>query len=147
MKHRKNEVIEVEKADLIRRKAEMQTQLAEKRQQIMALERKIDRLQKAKGQLTIVINDSQRHKKEMTSIQIDPSFWQGNTKNDYQNHSIHEVGSSAGKYVTDLHQVEERINEEIQRLSSQLDQCESDSYLLQSTITNLDDTMKSMKEG
>lgn len=136
----------LDKAALISRKSALQGQIAQKRQQITILNGKIERLKSAKAQLIDVINESSDYKKKIRNLDIDTTLWKGITKNKYENLK-HNIEQSLGDYNRDLQGVEDSIEEEIVRLSNQLQLCYSEISSLQSSISSLNHSIENAKEG
>ncbi|KYC97183.1 DUF5082 domain-containing protein [Heyndrickxia sporothermodurans] len=136
----------MDKAELIRRRSNMQGQLAQKRQQITILSGKLERLKSAKVRLISVIHDSKQYQRKIKSFDTDSSLWRGTTQNKYET-LTHHMEQSLNEYVHHLGRVEDRMNEEIQRLSNQLDRCHSDISFLNSNISNLTYSIQIAKEG
>ncbi|WP_018662575.1 DUF5082 domain-containing protein [Heyndrickxia acidiproducens] len=126
----------MDKAELIRKKANMQAWAAETRQNAVLLEEKIERLQRAKRRMEAVIEGAWQQERKAAHIDFHPPFWKGETKNKYMAH-FHEMESSVRQYVHRLRNTEDRLEEEIRRLSNQLDEAQSNLLYLQSHISNL----------
>lgn len=131
----------LDKAGLISRKSALQGQIAQKRQQITILNGKIERLKSAKAQLSDVINESSNYKKKVQNLDIDTTLWKGITKNKYEDLK-YRIEQSLVDYNKDLQRVEENIEEEIVRLSNQLQLCYSEIASLQSSISSLNHSIE-----
>lgn len=133
--------VNLDKAGLISRKSALQGQIAQKRQQITILNGKIERLKSAKAQLSDVINESSNYKKKVQNLDIDTTLWKGITKNKYEDLK-YRIEQSLVDYNKDLQRVEENIEEEIVRLSNQLQLCYSEIASLQSSISSLNHSIE-----
>lgn len=138
--------VNLDKAGLISRRSALQGQIAQKRQQITILNGKIERLKSAKAQLNDVINESSNYKKKVQNLDIDTTLWKGVTKNKYENIK-YTIEQSLVDYNKDLQEVEDSIEEEIVRLSNQLQQCYAEISSLQSSISSLNYSIENSKEG
>ena len=138
--------VNLDKAGLISRRSALQGQIAQKRQQITILNGKIERLKSAKAQLNDVINESSNYKKKVQNLDIDTTLWKGITKNKYENIK-YTIEQSLVDYNKDLQEVEDSIEEEIVRLSNQLQQCYTEISSLQSSISSLNHSIENSKEG
>lgn len=138
--------VNLDKAGLISRKSALQGQMAQKRQQITILNGKIERLKSAKAQLGDVIDESSDYKKKVQNLDIDTTLWKGITKNKYENLK-YTIEQSLGDYNRDLQEVEDSIEEEIIRLSNQLQLCYAEISSLQSSISSLNHSIENSKEG
>lgn len=126
----------MDKSDLIRKRENMQAQAAAARQDAALLEEKIERLYRAKGRMEGVIEGAWQHERKVAHIDFHPPSWKGTTKNKYLNH-LHKIESSVRQYVHLLRNTEDRLEEEIRRLSNQLNEAQSNLSYLQSHISNL----------
>lgn len=133
--------VNLDKAGLISRRSALQGQIAQKRQQITILNGKIERLKSAKAQLSDVINESSNYKKKVQNLDIDTTLWKGITKNKYEDLK-YRIEQSLVDYNKDLQRVEENIEEEIVRLSNQLQLCYSEIASLQSSISSLNHSIE-----
>lgn len=133
--------VSLDKAGLISRRSALQRQIAQKRQQITILNGKIERLKSAKAQLVDVINESNDYKKKVQNLDIDTTLWKGITKNKYEDLK-YRIEQSLVDYNKDLQRVEENIEEEIVRLSNQLQLCYSEIASLQSSISSLNHSIE-----
>lgn len=135
----------LDKAELISRKSALQGQIAQKRQQITILSGKIERLKSAKAQLTEVIHESNNYKRKIQNNTIDTTLWKGITKNKYEN-LVHNIEQSLSDYIRDLKGVENKMEDEIDRLTNQLNLCYSEIASLQSSISSLNHSIEKAKE-
>ncbi|MGG0656639.1 DUF5082 domain-containing protein [Rummeliibacillus pycnus] len=135
----------MDKAELISRKSALQGQIAQKRQQITILSGKIERLKSAKAQLTEVIHESNNYKRKIQNNTIDTTLWKGITKNKYEN-LVHNIEQSLSDYIRDLKGVENKMEDEIDRLTNQLNLCYSEIASLQSSISSLNHSIEKAKE-
>lgn len=133
--------VSLDKAGLISRRSALQRQIAQKRQQITILNGKIERLKSVKAQLVDVINESNDYKKKVQNLDIDTTLWKGITKNKYEDLK-YRIEQSLVDYNKDLQRVEENIEEEIVRLSNQLQLCYSEIASLQSSISSLNHSIE-----
>ena len=134
------------KAELINSRTRLRTQLSQKQLQANALESKLTRLKKAKVEFVSVIVDSNTYKKKVVNLEIDPGFWKGETEQTYKSDHQNSMEKSISSYIVHLNKVEDGIDNEIERLTNQLTQCQSDIAHLNTSIANITMTISTLKE-
>ena len=135
------------RTELINNRTKLQSQKSRKMTESTALAGKLDRLKKAKLQFIGVIDDSEQYKKKISSLDIDPSFWKGKTEKTYKSDHQNLMKTSINSYIVHLKNVEDSMDNEIQRLTNQLTQCQNDIIFLQSSIGNINYRISTLKEG
>ncbi|WP_172372767.1 YwqH-like family protein [Sporosarcina jiandibaonis] len=134
------------KTELINRRWGYRNQRSQKQLQADALERKLERLKKAKVEFVGIIDDSNNYKKKITNLEIDPGLWQGETEKTYKSDHQNAMEKSISSYIVHLKKVEDGIDNEIERLTTQLINCQSDIAHLNASIANITMTINSLKE-
>ena len=134
------------KTELINRRWGYRNQRSQKQLQANALEGKLTRLKKAKVEFVSVIVDSNTYKKKIMNLEIDPGFWKGETEQTYKSDHQNSMEKSISSYIVHLNKVEDGIDNEIERLTSQLIQCQSDIAHLNTSIATITMTINSLKE-
>nr|WP_255416329.1 DUF5082 family protein [Rummeliibacillus sp. POC4] len=133
--------VSLDKGGLINRRSTLKGQIAQKRQQISILNGKIERLKAAKAQLVEVINESSDYKKKVQNLDIDTTLWMGTTKNKYEDLK-YRIEQALADYNKDLQGVEESIEDEIVRLSNQVQLCYAEISSLHSSISSLNHSIE-----
>ena len=134
------------KTELINRRWGYRNQRSQKQLQANALEGKLTRLKKAKAEFVSVIVESDTYKKKIKNLEIDPGFWKGETEQTYRSDHQNSMERSISSYIVHLKKVEEGIDNEIERLTTQLTNCQSDIAHLNTSIATITMTINSLKE-
>ncbi|QUW20795.1 DUF5082 family protein [Sporosarcina sp. Marseille-Q4063] len=134
------------KTELINRRWGYRNQRSQKQLQAYGLAQKLERLKKAKLEFAGIIEDSNYYKKKITNLEIDPGLWKGETEKTYKSDHQNSMEKSISGYIVHLKKVEDGIDNEIERLTTQLTNCQSDIAHLNTSIANITMTISTLKE-
>lgn len=132
---------------LINRRNQVQQSLSHTQSLKMMTQTKIERLKQAKSQVSGLMLRVSTVSQKMNSYSIPAHLWRGIRKNEYDAGPRTKMNSTLLQYKKHISDVSDQIDNEIQRLSTQVEIYHSQIASYQQTITYLNMEIRNTRNG